>query len=189
MGCVKLHILDRQYKTAELRISYQKKELTPNFDIKMHVVVDLAVTGAFVMLFNHMMHEGKDDNPKKKNNTFDIDKAVTELDNKAEAASTGKCAAYVRKAIEAGGISTSNRPNYAKDYGSYLEEWGFEEITTTNYQKGDIAVFQNYEGGSVAGHIQMYNGSQWVSDFKQSGFWPGSGYRKNEPSYSIYRWQ
>ena len=31
MGCVKLHILDEQYKNTELRVSYFNKELTPNF--------------------------------------------------------------------------------------------------------------------------------------------------------------
>ncbi|MFI1772529.1 hypothetical protein [Thalassobellus citreus] len=52
---------------------------------------------------------------------------------------------------------------------------------------GDIVVIQSYAGGSVHGHIQIYNGTQWVSDFKQSDFWPGSGYSKNEPSYNIFR--
>ena len=40
---------------------------------------------------------------------------------------------------------------------------GFEPINTNDYIKGDVAVFQNYEGGSEAGHIQMYNGERWVS--------------------------
>ena len=31
MGCVKLHILDEQYKNTELRVSYFNKKLTPNF--------------------------------------------------------------------------------------------------------------------------------------------------------------
>ena len=31
MGCVKLHILDEQYKRTEMRVGYSKKELTPNF--------------------------------------------------------------------------------------------------------------------------------------------------------------
>ncbi|GHT42223.1 hypothetical protein FACS189437_10030 [Bacteroidia bacterium] len=30
MGCVKLHILDEQYKSTELRVSYFNKELTLN---------------------------------------------------------------------------------------------------------------------------------------------------------------
>jgi hypothetical protein len=31
MGCIKLHILDEQYKQTELKVSYGKKELTSNF--------------------------------------------------------------------------------------------------------------------------------------------------------------
>ena len=144
-----------------------------------------AITGAYVMLSNEMSHQKQN----KSNSEFDIDAAVKYLDDNAQAKSTGACAAYVRKALEAGGIDTSTRPNYAKDYGSYLEDWGFEQVTTADYIKGDVAVFQNYEGGSTAGHIQMYNGSKWVSDFTQSDFWAGPGYRKNQPSYQIFRWK
>ena len=39
------------------------------------------------------------------------------------------------------------------------------------------------------GHVQMYNGNIWISDFQQlSDFWPGGGYRTNQPSFVIYRW-
>ena len=31
MGCIKLSILDEQYKKTEIRVSYNKKELTFNF--------------------------------------------------------------------------------------------------------------------------------------------------------------
>ena len=34
MGCVKLHILDEQYKRTEMRVSYINKELTPNFFVE-----------------------------------------------------------------------------------------------------------------------------------------------------------
>ena len=123
--------------------------------------------------------------------SFDIDAAVYELDANAEASSTGKCATYVRKAIEAGGIKLG-RPNSgsAKDYGTYLEDSGFFPVDNTNYSplKGDVRVIQNYPKGSIHGHIDMYNGTQWVSDFFQNGFWPGQGYREHRPSYTIYRW-
>jgi len=38
------------------------------------------------------------------------------------------------------------------------------------------------------GHIQMYNGTQWISDFRQNSFWPGSDYRNFTPSLTILRW-
>ena len=47
------------------------------------------------------------------------------------------------------------------------------------------------------GHMQMYDGKQWVSDFKQpnnekaagrgNGFWAGSDLRDKELNYIIYR--
>ncbi len=48
---------------------------------------------------------------------------------------------------------------------------------------GDIVVMQN-TGTHVHGHIQMYNGEGWVSDFVQSDFWP---YSASRPTYQIFR--
>ncbi len=60
--------------------------------------------------------------------------------------------------------------------------------------KGDIAVFQPPDKEHEHGHIQMYNGKIWVSDFKQEGkdgFWPGPAYRQQsymnkKDSFAIY---
>jgi hypothetical protein len=42
--------------------------------------------------------------------------------------------------------------------------------------------------------MAMYDGTQWISDFLQTdmhdgkeAFWPGKEYRKEQPSYVIYR--
>lgn len=125
---------------------------------------------------------------------FNIDNAVDYLNDHAYAkydkATCGRCARAVRLSLEAGGINTSNRPNSAKDYGPYLQKWGFSTVDRTYYSplKGDLRVFQNYTGGSIHGHIDMYNGGQWVSDFFENGFWPGRGYRENNAAFTIYRW-
>lgn len=102
----------------------------------------------------------------------------------------GRCARAVRLAIEAGGINTEDHPISAKDYARYLTNWGFEQVSPKSYQAipGDIRVIQPYPGGSPHGHIDMYNGSRWVSDFIENGFWPGLGYRTHQPSYTIFRW-
>jgi hypothetical protein len=45
--------------------------------------------------------------------------------------------------------------------------------------------------GGPCGHIQMYNGTQWVSDFFQTRpFWPGKDYHNATPQlkFQIYRW-
>ena len=95
---------------------------------------------------------------------------------------------YVRVAIEAGGITVGHEGNRgsAYMYKDILPDLGFKEVATTNYtpKKGDIAVFPAISGHKH-GHIAMYNGSQWVSDFKQNSFFVASGYEKS--NYKIFR--
>ena len=130
-------------------------------------------------------------------NGFDVSNALIELNESALPKSSAYCARYVRQALQAGGINTSNRPRSAKDYGPYLTRWGFHVVTSdiksNNYMamRGDIAVFRGYgknPHGAWNGHIQMYNGNQWVSDFKQNHFTPGAGYSQPPVPYIIYRW-
>lgn len=135
---------------------------------------------------------------------MDIDTAVYCLNGNAKpkspAPGEGECAKYVREAIEAGGVKFKAPPPpvpvYAKDYHPYLGDY-FEDITPTKLdkyspKKGDIAVFQSPDLiNHPHGHIQMYNGKEWVSDFKQGEgkrhFWPGPTYRDKKPRYAIYR--
>ena len=131
--------------------------------------------------------------------TFDIDKSVKTLTTnypypKDPTARWGKhiCATFVRLALEGGGLNTTKNPIHprnAKDYGPFLISRGFAEVEKKGYvpQKGDIAVIQNYKGGSPAGHITMYTGGHWGSDFKQTDMWSGPGFRKSKPDYVIYR--
>lgn len=125
--------------------------------------------------------------------SFDLDKAIATLNENALSQSSGYCARYVRFALEAGGINTAGRPGSAKDYDSYLLGKGFKIVNSSGYTpvKGDIAVFESFTGAKKHhphGHIQMYNGSQWISDFKQHDFWAGPDYRNYKPSYTILRW-
>jgi hypothetical protein len=53
-----------------------------------------------------------------------------------------------------------------------------------NYKKGDIAVFYAI-GKHTSGHVQIYNGSKWISDFKQNKFYPYAD--GSEPDYTVYR--
>ena len=79
-------------------------------------------------------------------------------------------------AIEAGGIKTTGRPNWAWKYINYLPSIGFKYIAKvnradigTNYkpEPGDIAVYQKGNNPDVPGHICMYTGKEWCSDFNQ----------------------
>lgn len=127
---------------------------------------------------------------------FDVEKAVKHLNENANSKSLGKCARYVRLAIEAGGMSTVGRPNSACNYDKFLLKKEFGEVHILSLdkykpQKGDIAVFEAFQGKNKYhehGHIQMYNGERWVSDFVQSGFWAGSDYRIYKSNFKIFRW-
>jgi hypothetical protein len=104
---------------------------------------------------------------------IDIDAAVTKIEEIALANYQGKCAKHVRLALEAGGANMATRPTYAKDYGPKLLEIGLTEVAVAGYtpQKGDVVVFDAYATQSPqAGHIQMYSGTQWISDTRQPRF-------------------
>jgi Putative peptidoglycan binding domain len=78
----------------------------------------------------------------------------------------------------------------AQSYGPSLRTVGFVEYSGQppgGYRRGDVAVIQGFDG-HPHGHMQMYDGSSWISDFSQPDFWPGSSYRSVQPSFSIYRY-
>ncbi len=100
----------------------------------------------------------------------------------------GKCAKHVRLALEAGGINTSGHPVDAKDWGATLTARGFREVGSKGYSPlvGDVVVIQS-TSQSASGHIQIYDGSNWISDFIQTAFWPGPSFRVEKPNFKIYR--
>ena len=120
-------------------------------------------------------------------------KAVEHLNSKAQPHSLGQCAAYVRRAVEAGGVTLQHHVS-AKDYGSSLLHVGFNKIVGSHasaqyhHLAGDVAVIQPIEGHRH-GHMTMFNGKEWVSDFVQHhGLYPGHSYRLSKPPYAIYRY-
>ena len=134
-----------------------------------------------------------------------IDAAIKYLEANAEDGPTSNCATYVREALNAGGIDVGIPPirpgedaAQARDYGSMLTtpDVGFEPVlsstqpatppNSSQLQAGDVAIIQS-TSTSPAGHMAMYNGRQWISDYKQPAFWPGPVYRAEQPSYTIYR--
>lgn len=115
--------------------------------------------------------------------SWNIHKSIEHLSTHAEPKSVGRCAKYVRQAIEAGGMDTNGRPGSAYQYKGYLPSKGFNAIgnitgrdkqatwTKLNAQVGDISVMDHGEHG----HICMWNGSKWISDFPQNNMWPYRG--------------
>jgi RHS repeat-associated protein len=98
----------------------------------------------------------------------------------------GHCALHIRSGLQDAGINTSNHPTGAKDYGPYLTKWGFSSVSQEGYtaETGDIVVVQP-ASPQGSGHIESWDGSQWVSDYKQ-GSKKISPYSTSTP-YAIYR--
>lgn len=114
----------------------------------------------------------------------------------AEPKSTGSCARYVRTALEKAGYEEPpGRPLSAYQYETtgFINKYGFNKVDAGNPltfkpKPGDISItkaFNNHKHG----HIAIYDGKNWVSDFKQNSI---SIYRdlptQNAEDYiSIYR--
>jgi hypothetical protein len=120
---------------------------------------------------------------------FDSDRAVKTLDSQALPGSHSQCGEYTRKAIEAGGIVLARR-HFAKDYGISLQAAGFVSMgqLRSGYLRGDVVVIEPIDG-HPSGHMAMFNGTNWVSDFQQlHGLYPGLSYRMKQPRFTIYRY-
>lgn len=87
------------------------------------------------------------------------------------ARSTGSCAKYVRSYLMAAGYPLSGWPVAAADYINFLPKYGFTPVqgraTQISPEVGDISITQRF-GNHKYGHIAIWNGSNWVSDFKQN---------------------
>jgi RHS repeat-associated protein len=123
---------------------------------------------------------------------LDINGFVRRLDHNAVPPyGNGRCGHWVGWALT--GNQNGHYPN-GKDYGPYLLGLGFSEVSSDGYQAqaGDVAVIQPYTGGNSAGHVEGFDGTNWVSSYIQPnspsvGLYPGSKYAKHKPSYIIYR--
>lgn len=103
--------------------------------------------------------------------------AASYITRKSLANSSGYCARYVRKGLQSAGYKFDQQP-LAYQYHStgQMKKMGFTQISESaisNPKRGDVAIYGRSKGHS-AGHIQMYDGRQWVSDFRQKTHLPWS---------------
>lgn len=109
----------------------------------------------------------------KNENTKNILKAIEFLEKNALSKSIGQCGAYVGNALISAGfnIRSYNRHAYLYYYDNLLINEGFEIIGNLEnlpaFQPGDIMVQLNTSNHKY-GHICMYNGKKWYSDFIQN---------------------
>lgn len=107
-----------------------------------------------------------------------------------------KCARYVKKALIAGGASAKNSGiESAKNYGPWLLENNFKVVdNATTVRTGGVFIISGQQVGDVVviqaaphhvhGHMAMFNGTHWVSDFVQErGFYPAQIYRDQNIPY------
>lgn len=99
--------------------------------------------------------------------------------------STGWCALYVRKALQSAGYKVKPQPSAYMYNNGEMSRIGFKKIPPQNYQPqvGDVIVF-NRTPSNPHGHIQIWTGAQWVSDFKQPRMMI---YGDNHRGYIIWR--
>lgn len=118
-----------------------------------------------------------------------VHRLISWIDTHAHLHSTHHCAASVRQAMEAAGMQTADRPvsGDAGDYGPFLLRHGAEVVSSDSYQPkaGDIAVFDRTQD-HPAGHIQVFDGQHWVSDFMQNTFSPYKD-QSSTPPVTVYR--
>ena len=95
------------------------------------------------------------------------------------------CGTSVRLALEAGGLGRIGA-NVGGSFGPVLLKHGWKEIPLTSEpQKGDIAVTTPF-GTHKNGHVSMYDGTQWVSDFVQKSMFVFNSAKNHT---KIYRYQ
>jgi hypothetical protein len=96
-----------------------------------------------------------------------------------------QCAKVCHAGLAAGGLGwDKDRPSAAKDNGLWLLKHGAQVAGRSNStdmptayspQKGDVAVFSGSSAHPI-GHMEIYDGKQWVSDTKQTTFSPARNY-------------
>ena len=92
--------------------------------------------------------------------------------------SLGKCAKFVNDALIKSGINLQR--GHAYQMPENLKRAGFvsQPVTSsTKFRKGDIVTFGRNPNKKIEyGHIQIFNGKNWVSDFGQKSYLPGKKY-------------
>ena len=97
----------------------------------------------------------------------DAQKAADYARQNAQQKSTGYCARYVANALEYGGFKFTRQSSaYMYRSNNTLTDMGFKSISGGPFQKGDIYV-EDKTSTHPDGHIAIYDGNNWVSDFVQ----------------------
>ena len=128
---------------------------------------------------------------------FNVDAAVDFAANNISPTQyeIGRCGHFTANAIRRGGglhlpsLPTEN--DSATNYADKLISVGFEDkgqLQKADWLKGDVAIVQGITG-HPDGHMCIYNGAKWISDFVQErGVYPNKRYQDEQAPYKIYRY-
>ena len=130
-----------------------------------------------------------DKDNKKASYDWDLDKLANAIVAGAKKSPPyGDCALYVRRALEKAQTRKifSGGLGHANQFAVSLPKIGWVHVgqNLTDFKKGDIAVFPKSSNKHNYGHVCVFTGSKWLSDFVQQTVQPNS--RSNWP-YNIYR--
>ena len=124
--------------------------------------------------------------------TLDVVKAIQHLRSHAHATTIHKCATYVKQALAAGGLPYKGGSNGVDVGAHYEREYGFKRVNLKQNGKNFIGMV----AGDICsisvkshnmGHACMYDGYQWISDFKQGNCIPYS--MSNVNWARVWRWK
>lgn len=122
----------------------------------------------------------------KQPNLRDLNKKIIKKAvEKAAPKSVKRCARYVMMAVHDGlDRDYTDRCTAAHECGSRLTAIGYEVVTDSELQEGDIEIYPKNNKREF-GHIQIWTGSHWYSDFKQTRRLPHSDYKGSQTT--LYR--
>ncbi|MBQ6062877.1 MAG: CHAP domain-containing protein [Prevotella sp.] len=113
---------------------------------------------------------------------YNSDRVVNFAERHANEKSRCMCAWYTMRALHHGGCYPCGiYPAYA--YEKVLPRLGFVEVS--HPKKGDISVLSS-NSRHPYGHIAVYDGKRWISDYKQRRVYPNTVYEK-ESTVKYYR--
>lgn len=119
--------------------------------------------------------------------TFDVEVATKYLTQHAHPQPTNWCAKYVHDALEAGGIKMTRQPDAItyRNSGVIVSQALYKEISKpSSFKKGDITITEANQYHEF-GHIAMWNGTKWISDFIQKSEF---SYLEHQPPVHYYRY-
>ena len=120
--------------------------------------------------------------------TQKANKAADLITKNALTRSSGYCAKFVRKGLQEAGYDLKTQAHAYQYNNGALTDAGFSKVDPSKdgLQKGDVMVIPA-QGKHKSGHIQVYNGKQWVSDFKQKSVNPWGDVATEDLNGTMYR--